>query len=204
MVALSKNLIKKLYNEEKLSTVEIAKKLKITPWTVLGFMVRNNIPRRTFKEANKIYFEKKPLTFSIKKQLSEKDKKLKMAGIFLYWAEGAKVNGKNCGVDFANSDPKMIKIFIRFLKKICRVDEKKLRVFLYCYANQDIENIKNYWYKLTDIPRSQFSKPYIRNDFLPQKSGKMKYGLVHIRYADKKLLYQIDNWIEEYYRVLEN
>lgn len=92
----------------------------------------------------------------------------------------------------------MIKIFLKFLREVCGVDEKRLRVYLYCYSDQSIEILLNYWYKLTNIPKSQFSKPYIRNDFLPEKSGKMKYGLVHIRYADKKLLYQIDNWIKEY------
>jgi len=198
MVTLSKSLVKKLYNKNKLSTIKIAEKLKTTPWTVLGFMARHNIPRRTFKEANQICFENKKLTFYLKKRLSAKDKKLKLAGVFLYWAEGAKANGKNCSVDFANSNPEMIKIFVRFLREICGVDEKRLRVFLYCYADQDIENIKNYWYSLTNIPKSQFSKPYVKKDFLPEKSGKMKYGLAHIRYADKKLLYQIDNWIKEY------
>jgi len=199
MVTLSKNLVEKLYSKEKLSTIEIAKKLKTTTWTVMGFMTRNNIPRRTFKEASKISFENKPLTFFLKKGLSAKDKKLKMAGVFLYWAEGAKLNGKNnCTVDFANSNPEMIKIFVKFLRDICRVNEKKLRVYLYCYSNQDIESIKDFWYKLTNIPKSQFSKPYVRNDFLPEKSGKMKYGLAHIRYADKKLLVKIDSWIKEY------
>jgi len=200
MVTLSKKLVEKLYHRDKLSGAEIAKKLKTTQWAIIGFMVRNNIPRRTFQEANQICFENKPLSFSPKKQLSVSDEKLKMAGVFLYWAEGAKADGKNCGVDFANSNPEMIKIFVRFLREICRVDKRRLRVFLYCYSDQPIENIKNFWYKLTNIPKSQFSKPYVKNDFLPEKSGKMKYGLVHIRYADKKLLYQIDDWIKEYCR----
>jgi len=201
MVTLSKKLVEKLYHKDKLSGAEIAKKLKTTQWAIIGFMARNNIPRRTFREANNICFENKPLTFSLKKGLSEGDQKLKMAGVLLYWAEGAKASGKNgCTVDFANSNPEMIRIFVKFLRKICRVDEKRLRLYLYCYSDQAIENIKNYWYKLTNIPKSQFSKPYIREDFLPEKSGKMKYGLVHIRYADKKLLYQIDNWINEYCR----
>jgi len=202
MVTLSKKLIEKLYYKERLSTIEVAKKLKTTTWTVLGFMARNSIPRRTFKEANKISFENKPLSFSLRKHLSAEDERLKMAGVFLYWAEGAKVNGRNCGVDFANSNPEMIKVFVKFLRRICGIDEKRLRLFLYCYSDQDIENIKNYWYSLTNIPKNQFSRPYVKKDFLPEKSGKMKYGLVHIRYADKKLLYQIDNWIKEYCKTI--
>ncbi len=43
----------------------------------------------------------------------------------------------------------------------------------------------------------QFSQPYIRKDF--KKDGrKMKYGLVHIRYSDKKLLLEIENMVDYY------
>jgi hypothetical protein len=210
MVTLSKKLIEKLYYKERLSANDIAKKLGTTVWVVLGFMSRNNIPRRTFKEANRICFENKPLTFLIKKNLSAKEKELKLAGVFIYWAEGAKFKGMDgipCTVDLANSDPKMISLFLRFLREICGVDEDKLGVQLYCYADQDIEILKNFWYKRTSIASKKFIKPYVRNDFLPEKSGKMKYGLVHIRYTDKKLLYQIDNWIKEYckkFKILVN
>lgn len=206
MATLSKNLIERLYRKNKLSCSEIAKKLKTTTWTVLGFMARNNIPRRTFKEANRICFNKKPLSFSIKKNLSEKEKELKMAGVFVYWAEGAKFKGMDgvpCTVDLANSDPRMVSLFLRFLREICRVNEDKLGVQLYCYANQDIEGLKNFWYKRTKIPLKKFIKPYVRKDFLPEKTGKMKYGLVHIRYTDKKLLMQIDEWIKDYCKKLK-
>lgn len=206
MITLSKKLIKKLYYKEELSACEVARKLKTTTWTILGFMARNDIPRRTFKEANRICFENKLSTFSTKRNLSIKEKELKMAGVFVYWAEGAKyrgMNGKSCTVDFANSDPKMISLFLRFLREICRVDEKKLRVQLYCYSNQDIEVLKSYWYKVTKIPLKRFIKPYVRNDFLPEKIGKMKYGLVHVRYVDKKLLRQIDEWIKNYCKKLK-
>ena len=127
MATLSKKLIEKLYRKEKLSASEIAKKLKTTPWTVLGYMARNNIPRRTFKEANRVCFEKKPLTFSIKKNLSAKERELKLAGVLIYWAEGAKFKGMDgipCTVDLANSDPRMVSLFLRFLREICRIDEK--------------------------------------------------------------------------------
>ncbi len=198
MTTLSKSLIEKLYYKKGLSTIEISKRLRISVWVVLGFMRRNNIIRRSFNEANRIYFEKKPSSFLIKKRLSKKEEKLKTAGVFLYWGEGAQLQGKNCSVDFANSKPEMVRVFLNFLRKVCGIDEKRLRVYLYCYSDQNIESLLNYWYKVTQIPLGQFTKPYIRKDFLAEKSGKMKYGLVHIRYADKKLLYKIDNWIKDY------
>jgi len=199
MKTLSKILIRNLYHKEGLSASQVAKKIGVSTWVVMGFMRRNAIKRRNFREANKINFEKKPLSYFVKNNLTKKEEKLKIAGVFLYWAEGAKLSGKNaCTVDFANSNPEMIKVFIKFLRKICGVNEKKLRLYLYCFSNQDIEKIKNYWYKLTNIPKDQFTKPYIKQGVVAEKSGKMKYGLVHIRYNDKKLLIQIERWVKEY------
>lgn len=200
MANLSKKLIRKFYYKEKLSTMEIAKRLKVTPWIIQKFMVRNNLSRRTFSEANAERFKRKPITFSLKENLSEKEKQLKIAGLMLYWAEGGKPNqeNKSLTVDFTNSNPLMIQLFLKFLREICEINESRLRVLLYCYVDQNIESLKRYWNNITGIPIKQFTKPYVRKDFLPEKKGKMKYGLVHIRYSDKKLLLQIGNWIEEY------
>ena len=198
MSQLPLNLIKKLYYKEEISTIEIAKRFGVTSWVIRRFMVKNNLPRRTFKEANAVSFKRKPISFSIKRNLSCKDKQLKTAGIMLYWAEGNKASKRNFAIDFSNSDPKMITLFLKFLREICGVDEKRLRVLLYCYVNQDVKNIKKYWQKITEIPLTQFTKPYIRKDFRPEKSGKMKHGLAHIRYSDKKLFLKIQDWIKEY------
>jgi len=204
MSTLSKEIIEKLYYREGLSTIKVAQKLNVTPWVVLSFMRSNKMVRRTFKEANALDFNKKPFTFLLKEILTLQEEKLKMAGVVLYWGEGAKLRGKNSGVDFANSNSEMIKVFLKFLREICRVDEKKLRVYLYCYSNQNIESLLDYWYKITSIPLNQFTKPYVRKDFLPEKIGKMEYGMIHIRYADKKLLIQIDSWINEYSKLFGN
>jgi len=198
MANLPLNLVKQLYYKEKLSTIEIARRLKVTPWIVQKFMVRKNLPRRTFQEANAIVFKRKPITFSIKRNLSNKDRELKTAGIMLYWAEGNRGNSGEFTVDFSNSDPQMIQLFLKFLREICGVDENRLRVLLYCYTDQDIKTITRYWQRITKISLKQFTKPYLRKDFLPEKSGKMKYGLAHIRYSDKKLFLEIQEWIEKY------
>lgn len=192
--------VKQLYYEDKLSSSEIAEKIGVSQWVVLKFMRKHNLPRRNFYDCNAIRFEKKPLTFSAKENLSPEEEKLKIAGLMIYWAEGAKpgIRGKNCTVDLANSNPEIIKVFLKFLREICRIDEKKLRIFLYCYSNQNIAQIKDFWSCVTRISLKQFTKPYIRKDFSLDKSGKMKYGLVHVRYNDKKLLLKIGSWIKEF------
>jgi hypothetical protein len=69
---------------------------------------------------------------------------------------------------------------------------------LYCYENHDVEALQKYWSNITGIPLKQFTKPFVRKDFNLKKLNKMPYGMIHVRYADKKLLDLIRSWIEEY------
>ncbi|MFA5791511.1 MAG: hypothetical protein WC884_00545 [Candidatus Paceibacterota bacterium] len=179
------NLVDKLYNIEKLTMREIAQKLAVDIDVVVYCMRKNKIKRRSRKEANKISFWNKKLSFQEKNKLSVTEKNLKLAGLILYWGEGYKTT-KSSGIDFANSDPNMIVIFLKFLRKIYKVDEKRFRILLYCYSDQNITFLIKFWSTLTGILKEQFSKPYIRKDF--RKDGrKMEHGMIHIRYADKKL-----------------
>lgn len=126
--------------------------------------------------------------------LSAEEKILLRAGLFLYWGEGAK--SKPYIVDFANSDVKMVRIFLATLRHIYKVQENRLRILLYCYANQNPNELVSYWSETLHIPRSQFTKPYIRRDYDVRKIHKMHHGLVHVRYNDKKLFMQIINDID--------
>ncbi|MEX2033142.1 MAG: hypothetical protein WD889_01095 [Candidatus Colwellbacteria bacterium] len=190
-------LIQDLYYTEKLSAREIAKSLNVSLDAVYYFMRSNGLKRRNYSEFNLVRFEKKTPSFILRKKLSAKDKELKALGTMLYWAEGFQASYADI-IDFTNSKPAMILLFLKFLRRICGINESKLRVYLYCYSNQDVKSLINYWSKATKISKSQFTKPYVREDFRPEKAGKMKYGLIHIRYYDKKLLELIRKWIEEY------
>ena len=71
-------------------------------------------------------------------------------------------------------------------------------MYAYFYSNQDANKNINYWSRLTKISKKQFTKPYVRKDFREDKKDKMPYGLIHIRYSDKKLFNLVKNWINEY------
>jgi len=193
--------VKNLYYRESESMRTIGERFGVSVDAVVYFMRKHNLKRRTFSEISRISFEKKKPSFLIRKKLSEKDKGLMAVGAMLYWAEGYKGNEDSdyCSVDFANSDPDMIRIFMTFLRRIFGIDEKRLRVLLYCYADQDIRSLVQYWSKLTSVPVSQFSKPYVREDF-KSNGRKMAHGMVHIRYSDKKLLIEIKKLIDCYRR----
>jgi hypothetical protein len=189
--------IKRLYYEKQFSMKKVSEELKVSIDALVYFMRKYGLKRRTPSENEKIKFDRKPLSFNLYK--NSKANELKAVGTMLYWGEGAKGGkiGKNNSVDFANSDPRMILAFLCFLRKFCEVKESKLRCLLYCYSDQSSDGLIRYWSRITHIPVRQFTKPYIRQDF--RKDGrKMKYGLIHVRYNDKKLLIEIENMIESY------
>lgn len=64
------------------------------------------------------------------------------SGLMLYLAEGAKTN--NYTISMANTDPRIVKFFIKWLNKFFGVSKDKLRAFLHLYESMDIENEKNF------------------------------------------------------------
>lgn len=191
---LTPNKIRTLYWDKKYTMEEIADKLGISFWGLYNFMDKYNIARRTRSEAMYLSNRLKP-KFRIRSNLSITEEKLKVAGIMLYWAEGT-LRGKT--VDFVNSNSQMIQIFLKFLREICGANEKRLRIYLYAYSHHNLKELKIYWHNITKIPLSQFTKPYIRNGNPKVSNRKLPYGLIHIRYNDKRLLELIKSWIEEY------
>lgn len=88
-------------------------------------------------------------------RLSDRD--LFIAGIALYAGEGSKTDGE---VRFANSDPRMIVLFLAWLRRFFAVDEARLRIRLYLHQGLDLEAANRFWSELTDIPLHRFRTPY--------------------------------------------
>lgn len=76
-------------------------------------------------------------------------RELFLLGVALYWSEGAKQKTKNVSqrVTFANSDPRMVKIFLLWLDRICHISSDDLRFELYIHENGDIESALKFWKK---------------------------------------------------------
>jgi hypothetical protein len=189
--------LKSLYFKEGRSMLDIGKYFGVSLDAVAYAMRKNNLSRRSLKDASAWSFKNKEMTFKRNKVKGLKKISSEIILAMLYWGEGFKgnENSKATTLDFANSDPEMVRLYIYCLRVLYKFDEKKLRVLLYCYSNQNIPGLIGYWSKLTNIPKEQFSKPYIRTDSRVN-ARIMKYGLVHIRYHDKKLLLEIKNLID--------
>jgi hypothetical protein len=103
--------------------------------------------------------------------LNEKEKLLFIAA--LYWGEGGKKD-----FNFTNSDPEMIRIFVKCLENILKVDQKDIRVSIRIYEDLDRNTCLSHWSKITCIPVKEF----VNVDVLKaKKTGKLTYGLCRIR-----------------------
>ncbi len=90
--------------------------------------------------------------------LSERE--LFIAGIALYWAEGFK---KDNLVGFSNSDPKMIILFIKWLK-LCGIDRSRLKFRLGINESYEkrVDEIQIFWQTTLNIDPEQFQKPFLQ------------------------------------------
>ncbi len=125
-------------------------------------------------------------------------KELFAAGVSLYWAEGFK---KDSQAGFANSDPSMIKFFIFWLEKCCKIPKQRLKFRLGLneqYKDQALE-IQDYWVQLLEIKADQFQKPYFQKVTWKKiyENPNNYHGVLRIRVSKStELLRTIHGWIE--------
>lgn len=118
--------------------------------------------------------------------------KLLLVGLMLYWAEGTKRGGEI--ISFSNSDPNMIKLMMRWFRKICLVPEEKFRIQIHAHTLHRKKDIKNYWSEITKIPLKQFHKLIIKETSLRHRKNKLYYGTCCIRICDVNLFRKIMGW----------
>ena len=82
-----------------------------------------------------------------------------VAGLMLYLGEGEKAN--NTRIALANTDPRIIKFFIKWLIDFLDVDKKDIKSQLHLYENMDIKKEKNFWKKELGLDEKQFYKAWI-------------------------------------------
>ena len=82
-----------------------------------------------------------------------------VAGLALYLAEGSKTNPYKTVL--ANTDPRIIKFFVKWSAEFMNVPKEKMRAQLHLYQTMDIEKERNFWKNELGFSNSQFYKSYI-------------------------------------------
>ena len=86
----------------------------------------------------------------------------------LYLGEGAKKNKGS--LTFANSDPGIVDVFLRLLRRVYPVNESRFRCTVLCRADQNPDQLGAFWSRITQIPLEQFYEARIA----PRTRGKIK------------------------------
>lgn len=128
-------------------------------------------------------------------------KNLWLIGIALYWAEGLKEkeNGKSSGVKFSNSDPKMLLLFIKWLKNSFSINSSDLVYELYIHETANIKKAQIYWSDILSISiekiRTYLKKNKIKT--IRKNTGDNYYGLIRVTVNRSTNLNRvITGWIE--------
>lgn len=143
-------------------------------------------------------------------QVAEKDigsiskRELWLMGVMLYWAEGAKQkeHSVSSSVKFSNSDPAMIRLFVRWLDEICSIPFDLLRFDVYIHetAKRTKQEIFHYWSQRVGIPISSFQSLYLKKGAIKTKRknvGEGYFGLVSLKvYRSTILNRKIVGWVK--------
>lgn len=77
---------------------------------------------------------------------------IELALALLYLGEGFK---KNYGLGMGNSDPLILKFFLKAISDIYKIDRNKVRYDLHLRADQDPDEMRKFWSKELGIPQSR-------------------------------------------------
>ena len=108
------------------------------------------------------------------------DRDLLIAGTMLYAGEGDKADGE---VGLANSDPRMIAMFCLWLRHFFEVEEHRLRLRLYLHEGLDLQRANQFWAAVTNIPLTQFSRPYRAVPDATIRQTRHEMGCPKVRYS---------------------
>ncbi|MDO8505961.1 MAG: hypothetical protein Q7S48_05330 [bacterium] len=131
---------------------------------------------------------------------------LRLIGAALYWAEGYKrlkeVGGKtrtHHPVALSNADPILAKVFMRFLREVCHVPDKVIRIEARLYKHMNKEEIIKFWMSTLGLTKENFKNVYFgisKSSQGKRPYNRLPYGTIQIRVNDTVLFHRIMGWIE--------
>ncbi len=196
MTKIEKKKLQELYTVQRLSMKEVASTLNCSIHKVQYWMDRYGIPRRSRSEA--LYCKNNPHgdPFNPNPKIFEANALLFGIGIGLYWGEGNKAN--KYSVRLGNTDPDLIKVFIKFLIEIYDVSFADLRFGLQIFSDVDAESAKKFWMTKVGAESSQFYKITVT---ISTKVGtyrhKNKNGVLTVYFHNKKFRDIIVNEVQK-------
>lgn len=138
--------------------------------------------RRTFQEAGRLK--------------AREMHPLHLAGCMLYWAEGGKIRNR---LYFANSDPNMHLLFMRFLREEMGIEDSEITINIHCHTSEPeaIRLLEDYWVNLLGLSRSNLRKTYTKKGSEIKRSI-LEHGVCGVGIHRTEIVQHIFGAIQEY------
>lgn len=187
---MSYSQIKKILHISKSTLSCWLRKYPLTKKRIRELRDKNEVRIERFRETMRHKKEKR-LDSIYKHQKREilplNKRDLFIGGLFLYWGEGSK--SRMTDLTISNTDPAMIKFFIKWLSVCFKVSRTKLNVQLQLYGDMDIDKEIKFWSNILCLSRKQFIRPYVKKTLLRRVNhrGGFGHGTCNVRVGDVRL-----------------
>lgn len=194
---IQENILRRLYQKQRKSQQEIARKFDISLSGVAYWMNKYRIQRRSISDAVYVKCNPKGDPFKFIPPNTKKDSMLFGLGIGLYWGEGTKACTGS--VRLGNTDPKLIRTFMSFLIRLFGVEKKDFKFSLQLFRDIDTNTAARFWQRQLRVRPGQFTKATISPS---QSRGtyrkKCPHGVVTLYYHNKKLRDVLVRMVQQY------
>ena len=96
--------------------------------------------------------------------------------------------------NLGNSDPKIIVIFFALLKICFDFNLEKVRCTVQCRADQNVEELEEFWRGVTGVPKRLFYKTRIDPRTIGKPTKKIDYkGVLRVDYLDTKVQLELES-----------
>ncbi len=162
------------------------------------------------RKSDRIALTQKIFEDAAKDVVSISKRELWLMGVMLYWAEGAKQkdHSPSTCLKFSNSDPVMLRLFVRWLEENFGVQSDILRFDVYIHESikRTREELFEYWAIKIGVPLFSFKSVYLKKGNIKTKRkniGEAYFGLVRLTVPRSTIFNRkISGWVkgvEKYY-----
>lgn len=195
-MSISRDLLSRMYTTEGKSAHQIAQLIDCSDQKVNYWLAKHGIKKRSISEATYVYRNPNGDPFSFQQPTQREDMFLMGLGLGLYWGEGGKKD--RLSVRLGNTDPDLVRTFLRFLIRIYDVREERLRFGLQIFSDMNPEQAKLFWVRKLSVSPQQFGKIIVT----PARSigtykEKTRHGVLTVYFSNTKLRRLIGSQIEE-------
>jgi transcriptional regulator with XRE-family HTH domain len=123
-----------------------------------------------------------------------------VAGCVLFWTEGSR---RQNTVEFTNSDPEMVGVFVNFLRNAFAVENERIRLTCNLFADHEarIREVEDHWLRVAALPRSSLRRStvnrYSRHS-QRKRRNMLPYGTCRVTVHSTEIVQMLYGSIQEF------